>query len=246
VPFEELGDGYYYGDMITDMTFYYIDYYDEKQSETHWHDSSWKTISGMTIPADTDSGTVWCDIDYVIGATLSGETQYDESGLTTGVVYKTLPEDKFCPGVKYKETVRFVRKEVQYKLARPKDGLIPTMSTLPVANSLCYPVVCYVLEQDMKEIESNFGNKYEYPVSEFRMEMPPEGGWSGYSHDTGILPVFREEYLFGNSMPQKLDVDIYIERGTNAAFEKHIKLGEVTSMEALEQLGNGYYKMMDN
>ena len=41
---------------------------------------------------------------------------------------------------------------------------------------------------------------------------------------------------------QNVDGDIYINRGINAAFEKHLKLGEVTSMEALEQYGNGYFK----
>jgi hypothetical protein len=56
------------------------------------------------------------------------------------------------------------------------------------------------------------------------------------------FPVFREEYKFGNSVLQNVDADIYIDRGINAAFEKHLKLGEVTSMEALEQYGNGYFK----
>jgi hypothetical protein len=43
-----------------------------------------------------------------------------------------------------------------------------------------------------------------------------------------------------------VDSDIYIDRGINAAFEKHLKLGEVTSLEALEQYGNGYFKIMES
>jgi hypothetical protein len=61
-----------------------------------------------------------------------------------------------------------------------------------------------------------------------------------------VLPVFREEYRFGISSMENVDSDIYIDRGINAAFEKHLKLGEVTSLEALEQYGNRYFKIMDS
>ena len=65
------------------------------------------------------------------------------------------------------------------------------------------------------------------------------------SGDT-YLPVFSEEYKLGIAAPQSVKGDIYIDRGINAAFEKHLKLGEITSMEALEQYTNGYFKIMNN
>jgi hypothetical protein len=61
-----------------------------------------------------------------------------------------------------------------------------------------------------------------------------------------VYPTFREEYRFGISTLENVDSDIYIDRGINAAFEKHLKLGEVTSLEALEQYGNGYFKIMES
>ncbi len=246
-PIDSLNTGttqYYYGDMITEMTFYYVNDAGEKQTRYNWSESSLKTISGMTEPDNTDTDVVWCDVEYVLGGTWIG-TKRTKNGLDIGMTYAPAG-GKFSPGVTYKETVRFVKTQVQYKLALGKGGQIPTTMNSASANTLCYPVWCYILTQETKEIKSNFGTGYNYPISEFEITLPPNSGWSGYSVSTDIFPVFREEYRLGVATLQNLDVDIYIGRGTNAAFEKHLKLGEVTSMEALEQYTNGYFKMMEN
>lgn len=60
------------------------------------------------------------------------------------------------------------------------------------------------------------------------------------------FPTFAEEYEIGIASIESVDSDIYIDRGINASFEKHLKLGEVTSLEALENYGNGFFKMMTN
>ena len=65
-------------------------------------------------------------------------------------------------------------------------------------------------------------------------------------NDLQVFPTYREEYRFGISALENVDSDIYIDRGINAAFEKNLKLGEVTSLEALEQYGNGYFKIMES
>jgi hypothetical protein len=243
---ERYGTTFYCGDMITSMKFYFINYAGEKKGERSWSESSLKTINKMMEqpPVDTDTGIVWCDIEYVLGGTWVGSKRY-KNGLYIGMTYSK-PSGSFNPGVTYKETVKFVRTQVQYKLARGKDGQIPVTFNSPTANTLSYPVICYILEQNIEELKYEYDIRYDYPVANFEMTLPPNSGWSGYSTSAEIFPVFRQEYLLGSATMQKLDVDIYIERGTNAAFEKHLKLGEVTSMEALEQYSNGYFKMMDN
>ena len=251
IPIDSLNTGttqYYYGDMITEMTFYYVNHEGEEQTRYSWSESSLNTITGMTEPDNTDTDVVWCDVEYVLGGTWIGTKRtktVDGRQLDIGMTY-TPAGGKFSPGVTYRETVRFVKTQVQYKLALGKGGQIPTTMNSASANTLCYPVWCYILTQETKEIKSNFGTSYNYPISEFEMTLPPNSGWSGYSVSTDVFPVFREEYRLGVATLQNLDVDIYIGRGTNAAFEKHIKLGEVTSMEALEQYTNGYFKMMEN
>ena len=61
-----------------------------------------------------------------------------------------------------------------------------------------------------------------------------------------VFPIFREEYKLGISSLENIDSDIYIDRGVNPSFEKHLKLGEVRTMDALLQYGNGYFKIMEN
>ena len=52
-------------------------------------------------------------------------------------------------------------------------------------------------------------------------------------------PTFRKEFEFGISMPQKVNSDIYIDRGISKAFDKHLRLQEIKTMDALEQYQNG-------
>ena len=59
-------------------------------------------------------------------------------------------------------------------------------------------------------------------------------------------PTFQDAYNIGISSLPIVDSDVNIDRGNNAAFEKHLKIGEVTSLEALENYTNGYFKMMEN
>jgi hypothetical protein len=127
----------------------------------------------------------------------------------------------------------------------------------PTAHKLCYPVVCYILKQKKYEIDSDFGSQYYYALADFVMEFPSYYGWVGYVNSTEMFPVFREEYRLGTAVMPRVkqvilnkdgkeeEINIYIDRGINAAYEKHLKLGEVTTMEALEQYTNGYFKMMD-
>jgi hypothetical protein len=58
-----------------------------------------------------------------------------------------------------------------------------------------------------------------------------------------VFPVFRQESDLGFSTPQNNNSNIYIDRGINAAFEKHLKLMETHTLEALENYSNGYFKI---
>jgi hypothetical protein len=263
VPFPEAGENLYFGDMITSMSFYYKDYEGNKYGivtnsiySADTCGTSLEAISASTsaITDMIENGEVepdiYCEVQYVIGATLSGVTIKDETTggtLVVGIKYSLADASSgYSNGVLYTEEVQFVRTEVQYKLATAISGQIPMTENEPTAHKLCYPVVCYILKQKKYEIDSDFGSQYYYALADFVMKFPSYYGWVGYVNSTEIFPVLRQEYMLGNSMMQKLDVDIYIDRGINAAYEKHLKLGEVTTMEALEQYTNGYFKMMEN
>ena len=56
-------------------------------------------------------------------------------------------------------------------------------------------------------------------------------------------PVFKEDYLMGINGDIKMDIDVEIDRGNAAAFERHLKLSECNSFEDLYNYGNNYYNL---
>ena len=66
---------------------------------------------------------------------------------------------------------------------------------------------------------------------------------NGYvaSAETINAPIFKEEYLLGISSTFKADVNVAINRGNAAAFERHFKLSECNTMEDLEVMGDGQF-----
>ena len=195
---------------------------------------------------------IFCDVTYYIGATLRRK-----EGENYNLCYE---EGLNNHGVEYKETVEFVKEHREYYLRKPKPnkGLIPTLINKVLAHSISYPIFVYKLKQNVLHVdESQYDSSYDVPMADFRFDINIFSGDTDtfsikYSGDMEthnglqVFPTFREEYRFGNSMIENIDSDIYIDRGINAAFEKHLKLGEAHTLEALEQFGNGYFKIMDN
>ena len=68
---------------------------------------------------------------------------------------------------------------------------------------------------------------------------------NGYvaSAETINAPIFKEEYLLGISSTFKADVNVTINRGNAAAFERHFKLSECNTMEDLENYGNNIFNL---
>lgn len=54
------------------------------------------------------------------------------------------------------------------------------------------------------------------------------------------------DYLMGVVEPPKINIDVFIDRGSNSSFESHIRLSEIKSLKDLETYGNGYYKIKEN
>ena len=52
-------------------------------------------------------------------------------------------------------------------------------------------------------------------------------------------PIFKEDYLMGIHYKPYVEDNVNIDRGKNAAFERHIKLGEVKTLQDLENYQNG-------
>jgi hypothetical protein len=238
---------WFIGDIITTMRFYYKGingkkYIGDTEGTKNWATSSLKTIQSVSKPTTMtlESENIFCDITYLIGATLERTANNKFSVYTDG-----------NSGVTYNETVEFEKKNVEYHLKAENSKSTPMEKKGAGVHSLSYPVVCYVIKQNEVEIDGEIkyvDNTAIFSSDSFKCQ---NGSVKTYSNDmvtseTGIFPILRREYMFGSAIMQNVDANIYIDRGINAALDKHLKLGEVTSMEALENYSNGYFKMMNN
>jgi hypothetical protein len=223
-------DNTFIGDMIDEMKFYFkpIDGEVDESGKTSVSGSVKDAIdiakgkkSGSTIYYDD----VFCDVTYHVGNIYSGNT-------------------KISGGVEYQETVQFVKEKVEYYLKQSNKIESMGENEIPSNHSISYPIYVYKLKQDEEEIRENtYDTPYLDSLAEVRVLKSDYNNESGTSENP---PMYREEYKLGMSAPQNVSGDIYIDRGINSAFEKHIKISEVVSLEDMLQYGNGYFKIMDN
>lgn len=64
--------------------------------------------------------------------------------------------------------------------------------------------------------------------------------------DMLFAPIVKEDYLVGIDYKPEVDNRVFVERGNNYAFEKHIKFGEIKTMEDMLEYQNGsYFNIME-
>ena len=240
------------GDVISSMTFFYMTLDDRIDENTIVSIDSGSVVSaiesattemerGVEDSGETYYKDVFCDITYYVGNIYSG----------TG--------EQIGEGVEYTERVNFVKERVEYYLKKKKKIILPFRKKEIDSHSISYPIYVYTLKQKTERIDDNtYGEPYNDSLATFNatIERPIIDNYSANTASCGedngttlsgdtYLPIFLEEYKLGTAAQQSVKGDIYIDRGINAAFEKHLKLGEVTTLEALMQYGNGYFKITD-
>lgn len=246
-------DDMFKGDVIDTMDFYYK--LTDSDSGTSKHRASAYTVVSAITEAEAEKeddliydDDVYCDVTYHIG------NMYQLSGNTPILSSE---------GIEYSETVQFVKTRVEYYLKQLDKNAVPTDKSTPSAHSVSYPIYVYRLKQNEETIRDNTYNTpytdslsyFEIPIS--AMNRVYDSGYTCSDIPTVIVdderirsgdtkvPLMREEYRLGIAAQESVKGDIYIDRGINSAFEKHLKLGEVTSLEALENYGLNFFKIMD-
>ena len=192
-------------------------------------------IYKRNFPVNVVSDNIHCDITYHIGATLN----------RIGNDY--FIADEYNSGVTYTESVEFVKNKEEYYLGSDK---------------VSYPVYVYEMLQNDSYIatfkaqintyssttkknsgttEENSGTTKESKIENSYSKMDDMDSHNGLD----VYPTYQEAYNIGVVSSPIIDSNVNIYRGNNAAFEKHLKLGEVTSLEALENYTNGYFTMIE-
>ena len=59
------------------------------------------------------------------------------------------------------------------------------------------------------------------------------------------INVIKQEVEMGISEPPKIESEIFIERQSSSVFERHLRMGEITTLEQLEEYRNGYYNIFN-
>lgn len=154
-----------------------------------------------------------CDIVYYMGCDLVRNESDETYSLSTN------------KGVKYTDTVTLIPKTCSYN----------------VDNYNQYIVNYYELEHEMINYKStDYGNQeLSVPKSIIEFDVTTEMS----STDFIDAPIMMEEYKLGSSSLEKIENDIYINRGTARSFDYHLKLLEVSSLEGLENYGNSWFKI---
>ncbi len=57
--------------------------------------------------------------------------------------------------------------------------------------------------------------------------------------------ILKEEVLMGVVFPPKIEEEIFIERERLSVFEPHSRLGEIKTLDQLEEYRNGYYNIQN-
>ena len=248
-------DDMFKGDVINSMTFYYKTVDGEIDGNTSGTVNTSgvsiaNTISALTTHKDDYKiydDDIYCDVNYNVGNIyVLYETIVEGKKVQRSrVANKTL--DGFDgSGITYTETVQFEKARVEYYLKQRVKGSSPSDVRKLDVHSISYPIYVYRLKQKEELIDDNsYNTTYIDNLSSFTIKADRKYDNDYESSGDTKAPIIREEYRVGVSAKENIKGNIYIDRGINSAFEKHLKLGEVASLEALENYGNNFFKIMD-
>ena len=255
----EPDDDLFNGNIIESIEFYYRDIYGNKAELFDEdgnlffanNDDALDVIASCedAFKAADDENIVdvmYCDIKYYIGAVIRKveETSEEDEEETADWHYEL--DTSFHKGVMYIDTV-YVTKEVgtyyltsnktftfkYYKLSQDIDSIYVS----DLRASLTWDSSTYFEIQPLLYVYTTNGATELVDGNIFGVDENGNVKWSP-NNNTMVTPIFRREHNLASSYPQNVDSNIYIDRGINAAYEKLLKLQEVRTMEALENLAN--------
>lgn len=184
------------------------------------NDAQYDTLFDAIGKNNDVSDTFHCDITYLIGAVLTQIVEDDK----TSYIY----DENNSYGIKYVDSVKLNLKQVTYFLT----------------TNISYPLYYYEMEYELNDTElSDYGNKkIESKKTFFTYKRNDANDLNIFQR----IPVIKEEMYLGIATPPKVVDNINIDRGSSASLDKHLKLTEVGTMEALENYGNGIWNIHSN
>lgn len=220
-------DNRYWGDYLSDIILYYVDINNNdikltSEKKLNVDGNLIEIISSLNNElGKTKNGALVCKFIYYMGCVID----INECGDSNCI-------DIIEEGVKYVDIVKLNEKFCKYFF---NDYTYCTLRYYDIE----YDEINY--KNDTYNF-SSYVNKSQFTTKITTFMKNNKFNCNGWVD----FPVIKEEYKLGSSSLSNIDVDVNIDRGTARAFDQHIKLLEVNSLESLEQYGNGYFNIITN
>ena len=198
-------------------------------------------ISYTIADANEEGGKNTITFEYIVGAHLKAPLKkvgYDDDG-NKKYYYGEFEYDdtSIYDGVKYTETHTFDTGGDLYNLIKGLhdygfsfDDLINKNKRIYTNNQFEFSKVDSLVTN--KVVLNGELHTYDTIISNYTTLVK-------YEKQILYSPRLRRDYFFAMSYNPKLDVNVKIGRGNAAAYERHIKLSEVHTLEDLENYSNG-------
>lgn len=164
---------------------------------------------------------------YYIGAELELDEENDEYVYNGGEVR-----------IKYVDTYRF-RVSTATSRMFDEDG-----------NEFDKYYLYFVIDYDSKKSDVVYENIYYYRDKVILSDISVTSntitdGGEPVSTDFQNADYFMEDYQLGIAFVANNNENVYVDRGSATAFERHMRLSEVDTLQDLENYGNGMFKMKE-
>lgn len=175
-----------------------------------------ENMSGHTMPVGTTGEVTF---EYYIGAEVveDADDNYTYNGGEKHIIYTDTFQFEVKSGTTFME------------------GVVKNYSYVDIDYSSAKETVVY------ENIDNFQGDAILSKISVSGQSMT-EGG-DPVSPDFQNSPYFMEDYQLGLAFVANNNANVYIDRGNATAFERHLRLTEVDTVQDLEQLGNGFFKL---
>ena len=231
----------FFGNKLASISFYYVDFYGKKISDTVINcgkdDSLLTKINDSKNKLDTfksnhkDDNYI-AENHYSINENIRCNIKY-HMGCLMDKDYNVIPNNS---GVTYEEEVTIIKKTHEYHMDDVTSYII-------YYYDFVYNETYDVLNEYSNKTTKIGKSYFSYTIDDL---INPSSSYRSKYDGMVAAPVFREEYKFGSSMRENIESNIYIDRGFSSSFERHLKMLDVKSMESLENLGNGFYNIIEN
>jgi len=180
--------------------------------------------------------TGWITFKYYIGAVLElekndeGEVEKDAQYIYNGGEKRLIYQDKY----------RFQAKRIETVLEKPgTDGELYHCS-----------VVYLDIDYNSATRDVVLENINDYRTSVIISDITATtqsmtDGGAPVSLNFQNADYFMEDYQLGLSFVANNNTNVYIDRGSATAFERHMRLSEVDTLQDLENYGNGMFKLKE-